>query len=93
MIVHFKKCNRKILCEMLESFYDRTLEGIVCEDYTWSPAEVNQILFRNFEDPEKAIFELNTLQPKDLYGFDLIEDDSLKSYELYATNDMPLKDA
>ena len=93
MIVHFKKCNRQILSEMLESFYDKKLEGIMCEDYKWSPAEVNQILFRNFEDPEKAMFELNTLQPKDLYGFDLIEDDSLKSYELYATNDRPLKDA
>ena len=84
MIIHFKKCNATILSEMVASFYDRELEGITCEDYKWSPAEVNQILFRNFEKPENAVKELNELQPKDLYGFDLIEDNSALSYEAYA---------
>jgi hypothetical protein len=93
MIIHFKKCNRQILEEMLESFYDKKVEGIDCEDYKWSPAEVNQILFRNFENSEKAVLELNTLQPKDLYGFDLIEDDASLSYEMYAKNDKLSKDA
>jgi hypothetical protein len=32
-------------------------------DEKWSPAEVNQILFRNFEDPTRAMDELLTLQP------------------------------
>jgi hypothetical protein len=84
MIIHFKKCNKAILEEMVTSFYDTKLEGIACEDYKWSPAEVNQILFRNFEKPESAVRELNELQPKDLYGFDLIEDNADKSYEAYA---------
>jgi hypothetical protein len=69
MIVHFKKCNQKILSEMLESFYDRNIQGSACEDYKWSPAEVNQILFRNFSSSTDAIEELKTLNSTDLYGF------------------------
>lgn len=84
MIIHFKKCNAEILNEMVTSFYDRNIEGLSCEDYKWSPAEVNQILFRNFEKPENAVKELNELQPKDLYGFDLIEDNATLSYQAYA---------
>jgi len=83
MIIHFKKCNAAILHEMVESFYDKSIVGIQCEDYKWSPAEVNQILFRNFEKPENAVRELNELQPKDLYGFDLVENVPL-SYEEFA---------
>ena len=37
-------------------------------DYKWSPAEVNQILFRNFSDPETAVTELVGLVSKDLTG-------------------------
>lgn len=72
MIVHFKKCNRDILRQMVDSFYDQTFEDWTAEtmDYKWTPAEVNQILFRNFKDSEKAIHELKTLEPRDLYGFE-----------------------
>jgi hypothetical protein len=84
MIVHFKKCNSDIQSEIVTNFYDRVIEGLACEDYKWSPAEVNQILFRNFDTPENAVRELNELQPKDLYGFDLIENDATLSYEKYA---------
>lgn len=83
MIIHFKKCNTAILHEMVESFYDKNITGLEVEDYKWSPAEVNQILFRNFEKPENAVCELNTLQPKDLYGFDLVENIPI-SYEEFA---------
>jgi len=72
MIVHFRKCNRQILREMVDSFYDQTFEDWTSQilDYRWSPAEVNQILFRNFTSPKDAIEELKTLNPKDLYGFE-----------------------
>ena len=71
MIVNFKHSSRAVLQEMVDAFYDRsvplpddeTLEG------KWTPAEVNQILFRNFEDPETAVRELVSLTRKDLYGF------------------------
>jgi hypothetical protein len=80
MIIHFKKCNKDILQEMVESFYDKKIIGLYCEDYKWSPAEVNQILFRNFEKPEDAVQELNKLHPKDLYGFELLDNIPI-SYE------------
>jgi chaperone BCS1 len=72
MIIHFKKCNRQILQEMITSFYDTNLDDWTTEDldYKWSPAEVNQILFRNFTNHTEAIQELKTLNPKDLYGFE-----------------------
>jgi hypothetical protein len=92
MIVHFKKCNSAILNEMVTGFYDKEVSGLACEDYKWSPAEVNQILFRNFDTPENAVRELNELQPKDLYGFDLIENNAQLSYETYATTQAPSQD-
>lgn len=71
MIVRFKKCNRVILREMVDSFYDQTFNDWTSDlmDYKWTPAEVNQILFRNFNKPDDAIAELKNMQPSDLYGF------------------------
>jgi len=84
MIVHFKKCNRAILQEMVNSFYDEDLDDWTNDDlnYKWSPAEVNQILFRNFDKPNDAIEELKTLNPKDLYGFDSVKTEL--SYEEFS---------
>ena len=74
MIVHFRKCNRDIVRQMVDSFYDQTFEDWTGEamNYKWSPAEVNQILFRNFKEPTKAIEELVSLEPRDLYGFEQV---------------------
>ena len=83
MIVNFKKCNRQIVQEMVSSFYDKEFDDWTDEpmNYKWSPAEVNQILFRNFDKPEDAIEELKTLSPKDLYGFEQVENGM--SYEQF----------
>jgi len=91
MIVHFKKCNRQILREMLNSFCDVEIEDWTTPelDYKWSPAEVNQILFRNFGSPQKAIDELLNLQPKDLYGFETVETEL--SYQQFMNSDTPLQ--
>jgi SpoVK/Ycf46/Vps4 family AAA+-type ATPase len=85
MIVHFKKCNRSVLQEMMNSFYDKEFDDWTTDslDYKWTPAEVNQILFRNFDKPEDAIQELVELNPKDLYGFETIENGL--TYEQFAT--------
>ena len=71
MIVKFEKCSRDILQQLVSSFYEQSFEehAIWREesvDGKWSPAEANQILFRNFEAPEQALDELMTLQPRDL---------------------------
>ena len=70
MIVNFRKCNREILQHMVNSFYDQTFEDWTNDslEYKWSPAEVNQILFRNFKDSSSGIEELKTLTPHELYG-------------------------
>jgi hypothetical protein len=70
MMLPFKKCNRAILREMSTAFYERevSIPEDPTLDYKWSPAEVNQILFRNFTDPETAVKELVGLASKDLTG-------------------------
>uniref|UniRef100_A0A6C0JIH1 AAA+ ATPase domain-containing protein n=1 Tax=viral metagenome TaxID=1070528 RepID=A0A6C0JIH1_9ZZZZ len=71
MIVNFKKCSAEIIHDMVCSFYD--ISSIVIDNAAlngkWSPAEVNQILFRNFKDINLALKELVELEPNDLYGF------------------------
>jgi hypothetical protein len=65
MIIQFKKCSANILRQMIMGFYDlKALEWDRPElDGKWSPAEVNQVLFRNFEDPTQAMLELETQTP------------------------------
>ena len=63
MIVHFKKCSRVILQEMVSAFYEDPSLVVPNDpslDDKWTPAEVNQILFRNFETPKQALEELVT---------------------------------
>lgn len=73
MIIEFKKCSSKIVRDMIMGFYDlETLEWDHPEiDGKWSPAEVNQILFRNFEDPAHAMREILELTP----GVDFVNRD------------------
>lgn len=80
MIINFKKCSLDIVREMTNSFYDTSFteefdKGL---DYKWSPAEINQILFRNIKNPELAIKEMRTLSTNDLYGFDITRESSSK---------------
>lgn len=71
MIVKFKTCSIPVLREMIEAFYEKDIE--IPEDeslaYKWTPAEVNQILFRNFDKPEEAVSELLSMKKEDLCGF------------------------
>jgi hypothetical protein len=63
MIVNFKKCNLAVLQEMVRSFYDSdTVVDDESLNYKWSPAEVNQILFRNFGNVSAGVAELRSLK-------------------------------
>ena len=63
MIVNFKKCSLAVLQEMVRSFYDSdTAVDDESLNYKWSPAEVNQILFRNFGNVEAGLAELRSLE-------------------------------
>ena len=72
MIVHFKRCSRAVLKEMVDSFYEQDIE--IPDDQTlddkWTPAEAIRILFQNFGDPKAAVDELVSLNPKGLYGIE-----------------------
>ena len=72
MIVHFKNCSRAVLKEMVDSFYEQDV--VIPDDPTlddkWSPAEAVRILFQNFGDPDAAVAELVSLNPKGLYGIE-----------------------
>lgn len=62
MILQFKKCSIEILKEILTSFYEEDFSSFFFSDslnYKWTPAEVNQILFRNFNNSKKSIEELH----------------------------------
>jgi hypothetical protein len=63
MIIQFKKCSSAIVRQMVMGFYDLpTLDWDRPDlDGKWSPAEVNQVLFRNFENPTQALQDLETL--------------------------------
>ena len=67
MIIEFKKCSSNIVRAMIMGFYDLTAADVEWDhtelDGKWSPAEVNQILFRNFENPAQAMRELVELTP------------------------------
>ena len=72
MIVHFKNCSRAVLKEMVNAFYEKDVEipDDPSLDDKWSPAEAVRILFQNFGDPEAAVAELVSLNPKGLYGIE-----------------------
>ena len=58
-----------ILREMICGFYDTNVLDHELWNHPevnmkWSPAEVQQILFRNFEDPQNAMTELLVNQPQ-----------------------------
>jgi hypothetical protein len=69
MIIEFKKCSMSVLREMVVGFYDtQDIEHELWKhpeiNYKWTPAEVQQVLFRNFEDKNNAMQELLVCQPQ-----------------------------
>jgi len=76
MIVKFGKCSTDVLKQMITGFYDIPLpdHSIWNEKdihLKWTPAEVNQILFRNFDSVTTSLDELIQLKPTTLYGFQI----------------------
>jgi SpoVK/Ycf46/Vps4 family AAA+-type ATPase len=76
MIVKFGRCSTDVLKQMIIGFYDIPLPDHKIWDekeihLKWTPAEVNQILFRNFDSVTSSLDELVQLNPTDLYGFQI----------------------
>jgi DNA polymerase III delta prime subunit len=78
MIIEFKKCNYQVIVDMLKSFYSNLTELQIkniknIPEYLWSPAEISQILFKNFNLPDKTIEDLTNLNPKAYFKFSYFE--------------------
>lgn len=61
MHIHFQKFSKELIKEMIEEFYEKKMSKETSKklpDYKLSPAEVNAILFQNFDNMKNAI---NTL--------------------------------
>lgn len=64
LILNFNRCTRHTLIEIIENFYDISLNAKQKErindigDYVITPAKANQILFANFGNVDNAILEL-----------------------------------
>jgi DNA polymerase III delta prime subunit len=85
MIVNFKKCNLAVIQEMVRSFYDSyTVVDEPSLKYKWSPAEVYQILFRNFGNPDAGVAELIRLTSTQDIG---VEVQAVESYSQIRPSD------
>lgn len=72
LFINFKMCSRQILAQMFESYYERTIPEEILEkfpDYIWSPAEITQLLFRYFGDPEGFLKTVITGNPKEVFKY------------------------
>lgn len=61
LLIKFKCVNHDVLKRMFENFYEEQVEKrqlLRIEEYKWTPAEIVQILFRNFYNSERAIEDL-----------------------------------
>lgn len=70
LILELGKCSHYTIKQMYESFYNKNLsDTIVFDDLKWTPAEINCILFNNFDNPEKTIHDIQFNQPNSLSKF------------------------
>ena len=72
MIIEFKKANRQVIMEMFLSFYDIKADPSkidLIDDYKWTPAEVSQIMFKYFSNPDKSLIDLIECDPKKYFKF------------------------
>jgi hypothetical protein len=65
IIANFKKCTRETIFQMMEHFYDVSLQSDVqkiifdeLDDYFISPAEMSKLMFENITDYRAALVEL-----------------------------------
>jgi len=68
--LHFKKCDQSTVIEMYDDFYNTQTDSLSeLQDQLFSPAEVNQILFSNFENPTHATTQLLEKQQSNIIMF------------------------
>ena len=66
-IVHFTKCTKEDIIEMIEKICDVSLgNDILFPDYVWSPAKVTQVIFENIESLSTIIDTLQNPTSSDM---------------------------
>ena len=64
LTIKFPRCDREMLLEMINNFYDINIDLNELEDvieYVHTPSSVNQIMFSNKNDYKKALIELQNI--------------------------------
>lgn len=56
--VKFENCSSKTVCQMINHIYNKQIDEKLITHKTKTPAEVNNILFTNFDNPENGIKQL-----------------------------------
>jgi len=72
MIIEFKKANHQTIHEMYECYFEEKADPELVEqipEYLWTPAELGQILFKNFKNPPQALTDLITNTPEEYFRF------------------------
>jgi hypothetical protein len=72
LMLEFKKANHQIIREMYECYLEQKADEtkiMKIEEYLWSPAEVSQILFKNYNNPEIALDDLINHSPETYFKY------------------------
>ena len=101
--VHFGKASRELIAEMFRGYRDHELDPEALEkipDRTKSPAEVSQILFKHFGNPDECVIkELVEQEPEPEpepepkqnelfeYGYDLVTDEDKAAIDKFIEED------
>ena len=84
MCIHLGKMKNEALQRYYSTFYGtHQIPFAVCEvpDEKWTPAEACQIMFRTYDDPEKAADNLLELDPEIEFPFSYAKDKQIVSEE------------
>ena len=87
--VHFGKASRELIAEMFKGYRDHEMDPEALEkipDRTRSPAEVSQILFKHFGNPDECVLKDLVEEPEPepkapvtddliIHGYDLVTDE------------------
>lgn len=79
MILEFKKANHQIISELYECFFEQPSREQSIKDikeYEWTPAEVSQIMFKNYREPKQAIDDLIENEPHEYFKFSYFDKDN-----------------
>jgi energy-coupling factor transporter ATP-binding protein EcfA2 len=70
LILEYTNCSNNVIKKMYKSFFGNDIDKEELKDlieHKWTPAEVSQIMFKNFKNPKQAIIDLIKFDPKEYF--------------------------